>query len=109
MVDLRPPVEGAHDYVLRPHARWIAAFVGFRGHTGPLRVSRPPVQATTAAVAAVPASSHEPRMEPLAQHQLGPAIAGQLLQLYGAPPASDLGPGLGGKLWCDAPHHSISW
>jgi hypothetical protein len=108
MADLWAPMEGAHDYGPRPHARWIAASAGLRGHTGPLRVSRPPVQATAAAAAAVPASIPGPRMEPLAQRQLGSAVVGQLLQLYGAPPASYLGPGLGGGLRRDAPHHSIS-
>jgi hypothetical protein len=111
VADLRPPVAGAHDYVPRPRTRWTAAFASLRGHTGPLRVSWPPVRATVAAVAAavVLVSRPEPRMEPLAQCQLGPAVAGQLLQLHGAPPASYLGPGLGGELWCDAPHHSINW
>jgi hypothetical protein len=45
-------------------------------------------------------------MEPLTRRQLGPAVAGLLLQLHGAPPASYLGPGLGGGLRCDAPHHT---
>jgi hypothetical protein len=69
----------------------------------------PPVRATTAAAAAVPASRPGPRMEPLARRQLGPAVVDQPFQLHGAPPASYLGPGLGGGLRRDAPHHSISW
>jgi hypothetical protein len=107
VADLWPPVTGAHDYVPRTRVRWTAAFAGLRGHTGPLRVSRPPVRATAAA--AVPASRLRPRMEPLARRQLGPVVAGQLFQLHGAPPASYLGPRLGGRLRYDAPHHSISW
>jgi hypothetical protein len=75
--------------------------------TGPLRVSRPPFRA--AAAAAVLASCPGPRMEPLARCQLGPTVADQLFQLYGAPPASNLGRGLGGRLQRGAPHHSISW
>jgi hypothetical protein len=47
-------------------------------------------------------------MEPLARRQQGLAVAGQLFQLHGAPPASYLGLGLGGGLRRDAPHHSIS-
>jgi hypothetical protein len=62
-----------------------------------------------AAAAAVPASRPGPKMEPLARRQLGSAVADQLFQLHGAPPASYLDPGPGGGLWCDAPHHSISW
>jgi hypothetical protein len=77
VADLRPPVAGAHDYVPRPRARWTAAFAGLRGHTGPLRVSRPPVRATTTVV--VPAGRPGPRMEPLARRKLGLAVAGQLL------------------------------
>jgi hypothetical protein len=77
---LRPLVVGAHNYVPRSRARWTAASSGLRGHTGPLSVSRPPVQATAAAAAAaVPTSRPRPRMEPLARRQLGPAVAGQLL------------------------------
>jgi hypothetical protein len=76
------------------------------GHTGPLRVSRTSVRA--AAAADVPASRPGPRMKPLVRRQLGPAVVGQLFQLHGAPPASHLGPGLGGGLRRDAPHHSVS-
>jgi hypothetical protein len=86
VAELRPPVAGAHDYVLRPCARWTVASAGLRGLTGPLRVSRSPVQAT-ATTAAVPAGHPSPRMEPLARHRLGAAIADQLLQHHGAPPA----------------------
>jgi hypothetical protein len=75
--------------------------------TGPLRVSQPPFWA--AAATTVPASCPGPRMEPLARRQLGPTVADQLFQLYGAPPASNLGPGLGGRLQRGAPHHFISW
>jgi hypothetical protein len=32
-------------------------------------------------------ASPDPRMEPLARHKLGSAVAGQLLQHHGAPPA----------------------
>jgi hypothetical protein len=71
----RPPMAGAHDYVLRPCARWTAASVGLRGHIGPLCVSRPPVRATAAAAATVPAGRPGPRMEPLARRRLGPAVA----------------------------------
>jgi hypothetical protein len=84
MADLRPPVAGAHDYVPQPRVRWTAAFIGLRGHTGSLRVSRPPVWAITAA-AIVPAGRPDPRMEPLAQRKLGLAVAGQLLQHHGTP------------------------
>jgi hypothetical protein len=77
MADLRPPVAGAHDCVPQHRARWTAVSVGLRGHTGPLHVSQPPVQAA-AATAVVPAIHPGPRMEPLARHQLGPAVAGQL-------------------------------
>jgi hypothetical protein len=108
MADLLPPVAEAHDYVPRPRARWTVASTGLRGHTGTLRVSHPPVWAVAAA-AAVPASRLEPRMEPLAQRRLRPAVAGQLFQLHDSPPASYLGSGLGGGLQRDAPHHSISW
>jgi hypothetical protein len=86
MADLRPPVAGAHYYVPQPRARWTAAFVGLRGHTGPLRVSRPPVWATaTTTGAAIPARCPGTRMQPLARCQLGPAVAGQLFQLHDAP------------------------
>jgi hypothetical protein len=78
VADLRPPVVGAYDYVPRPRARWTVASAGLHGHTGPLRVSRQPVRATTAA-AIVPASRPGTRMEPLARRQLGPAVADQLL------------------------------
>jgi hypothetical protein len=87
VADLWPLVAGAHDYVPRPCARWIAMSTGLCGHTGPLRISRPPVGATVAAAAAaVPAGHPGPRMEPVARRRLGPAIAGQLLQHHGAPP-----------------------
>jgi hypothetical protein len=109
VANLRPPVVGAHDFVPWPRARWTAASVGLRGHTGPLRVSRPPVQATAAAAAAIPGSHPSPRMEPLTQHKLGLAIASQLFQHHGAPPASYLGLRLGGELQRDAPYQSISW
>jgi hypothetical protein len=98
MADLRSPVAGAHDYVPGPRARWTAASVGLRGHTGPLRVSRPPVRAAVITADVVPACCPGPRMEPLARRQLGSAVAGQLFQLHGAPPASYLRPGLGGGL-----------
>jgi hypothetical protein len=111
MADLQPTVAGAHDYVPRPRARWTAASAGIRVHTGPLRVSRPPVRAAAAAAAAVvvPASRPGPRMEPLSRCQLGLAVVGQLFQIRGAPPASYHDLGLGGGLRRDAPHHSISW
>jgi hypothetical protein len=108
MADLWPPMAGAHDYLPWPCARWIVASVSLRGFIGPLRVSRPPIQAT-AAVATVPAGRPSPRMEPLAHRKLGLLVAGQLLQHHGAPPTPYLGPELGGGLWHDAPHHSISW
>jgi hypothetical protein len=93
VADLWPLVAGAHDYVPRPCARWIATSTGLRGHTRPLRISRPPVGATVAAAAAtVPAGHPGPRMEPVAWRRLGPAIAGQLLQHHGAPPAPYLYP-----------------
>jgi hypothetical protein len=99
VVDLRPLVAGAHDYVPRPRARWTAASAGLHGHIEPLRVSRSLVRTTaTAAAAVVPASHPGPRMEPLARRKLGPAIAGQLLQHHGAPLTSYLGPVLGGGL-----------
>jgi hypothetical protein len=44
-----------------------------------------------------------------ARRRLGPAVAGQLLQHHGIPPALYLGPGLGGELRHDTPHHSASW
>jgi hypothetical protein len=109
MADLRSPVVGAHDYVPRPRARWIASSTGFRGYTRPLCVSHPLVRAAEAAASTIPASCPEPWMEPLARRQLGPAVAGQLFQLHGAPPASYLSLGLGGGLQHDAPHYSISW
>jgi hypothetical protein len=110
VTDLRPPVAGAHDYVPRLRARWTAASIGLRGHTRSLRVSQPPIWATaTATATVVPASRPGPRMEPLAQHELGPAVANQLFQHHGAPLAPFLDPGLGGELRRDAPHHSISW
>jgi hypothetical protein len=108
VADLRPPVVGAHDYIPRPRAAWTAASAGLCGHTEPLRISRPPVWATVAVVV-VPTFCLGPRMAPLARRQLGPAVAGQLFQLHGAPPTSYLSPGLGGGLRCDAPYHSISW
>jgi hypothetical protein len=89
---------GAHDYVPRPRARWTATSAGLCGHTGPLHVSRPPVQATAAAAAVVPAGRPGTSMEPLPRRKLGPIVAGQLLQHHGAPPAPYLGPGLGGGL-----------
>jgi hypothetical protein len=78
VADLRPPVVGTHDYVPRPRAHWTAASAGLRGHTGPLRVSRPPIRATAATVA-VPVGHPGPRMEPLTRRKLGPAVAGQLV------------------------------
>jgi hypothetical protein len=86
VANLRPPVAGAHDYAPRPHACWTAASAGLHGHTGPLRVSRPPVRATAVA-ATVPAGRTSPRMEPLARRRLRPAVACQLLQHNDAPPA----------------------
>jgi hypothetical protein len=109
VVDLRSLVTEAHDYVPRPRARCTAESTGLRGHTEPLGVSQPPVWATAIAAATVPTGRSGPRMEPLAQRQLGPAVASQLLQHHGAPPASHLGPGLGGGFRRDAPHHFISW
>jgi hypothetical protein len=53
-------------------------------------------------------NNKNPRMEPLAQRKLGPAVAGQLLRHHSAPLAPFLGLGLGGGLRRDAPHHSIS-
>jgi hypothetical protein len=65
LTDLWSSVAGAHDYVPQPRARRTAASAGLHGHTGPLRVSRPPVRATAAATAAiVPAGHPDPRMEP---------------------------------------------
>jgi hypothetical protein len=98
MADLRSPVAGAHNYVPRPRARWTAASSGLRVHTEPLRVSRPPIQATAAAAGAVPVGRPSPRMEPLARRRLGLAVAGQFLQHHDAPPTTYLGPGLGGGL-----------
>jgi hypothetical protein len=109
VANLRPPVAGAHDYIPRPCACWTAASAGLRGHTGPLRVSRPPIWDTAVAAAVVPAGRPGPRMEPLARCRLGPTVAGQLLQHHGVPPAPYLGPGLSGGLRRDAPHNSISW
>jgi hypothetical protein len=97
VADLRPHVAGAHDYVPRPRARWTVASVGLCGHTRPLRISQSPVRATAAA-AAIPTGRPGPRMEPLARRKLGPAVAGQLRQHHGAPPAPYLGLGLGGGL-----------
>jgi hypothetical protein len=67
VADLWPPMAGAHDYVPRHCAHWIAASVGLRGNTGPLRVSQPPIRAI--AVAAVPVGRPDPKMEPLARCQ----------------------------------------
>jgi hypothetical protein len=68
VADLRSLVARAHDYVPRPRARWTVASAGLRGHTGPLRISRPLVRAAAAvAAAAVSASRPGPKMEPLAQ------------------------------------------
>jgi hypothetical protein len=68
---------GAHDYVPWPHARWTAASTSLRDHTGPLRISRPPVWATAAAAPAVVPIGHPGlRMEPLARCKMGPAVAG---------------------------------
>jgi hypothetical protein len=108
MADLRPPMAGAHDYVPRPRAHWTAASAGLCGHIGPLHVSYPSVRATVA-TAVVPESRPRPRMEPLDRRRLGPAVTGQLFQLHGAPPASYLSLGLGGRLQRDAPHYSINW
>jgi hypothetical protein len=69
-------MEGAHDYVPWPYARWTAASAGLRGCTEPLRISWTPIRATAATVLA---SHPGPRLEPLAQRQLRPAVAGQLL------------------------------
>jgi hypothetical protein len=100
------PWQGHMTMYPRPRARWIAASAGLRGHTGPLRVSWPPVRATATVV--VPAGRPGPSMEPLARRRLGPTVAGQLLQHHVAPPAPYLSPGLGGGLRRDAPHHSVS-
>jgi hypothetical protein len=54
---------GAHDYVPPTHLRWTVASASLRGHTGPLRVSQPPVRATAAAPA-VPASRSGPGWNP---------------------------------------------
>jgi hypothetical protein len=101
-------VSGEHDYVPQPRECWTTASVGLCGHTGPLRISRPPVRATAAAATAVPADCPGPRMEPLSQRRLGPAVAGELLQYHGAPPAPYLSPELSGGLQRDASHHSVS-
>jgi hypothetical protein len=80
IADLWPPVAGAHDCVPWPCAHWTTVFACLRGHTGPLRVSQPLIQATVAAaVAVVPASHPSPRVELLARRKLGPAVTGQLL------------------------------
>jgi hypothetical protein len=86
MPDLRPPMTGAHDYVLQPRARWTTASACLCGHTRPQRLSRPTVRATAVA-AAVPAGCPGPRMELQARRKLGPAVADQLLQHHRAPPA----------------------
>jgi hypothetical protein len=40
---------------------------------------------------------------------LGPTVTQELLQHHGAPTTSYLDPGLGRRLWCFTPHHSINW
>jgi hypothetical protein len=110
MADLRPPVAGAHDRLPWPGAHRTVASACLHGHAGPLSVTRVPTR-PAAAAAALPAgrSRSLTRLEPLGRRGLGPAIAGPLLQHHGAPPISDFGPGLGGRLRCDAPYHSVSW
>jgi hypothetical protein len=97
MVDLRPPVAGAHDRLPRPGAHRTAASACLHGHVGPLSVCRVATRLTTSA-AALPAGHSLTRLEPLGWRGPGPAIAGPLLQHHGAPPTSDFGPGLGGRL-----------
>jgi hypothetical protein len=102
---------GAHYRLPRPSAHRTATSVGLHGHAGPLSVTRVPTQpaAGTAVVLPVGRSYFLTRLEPLGWHELGPAIAGPLLQHHGAPPTTDFGPGLGGRLRHDPPHHSVSW
>jgi hypothetical protein len=99
MADLRPPVTGAHDRLLQPGAHRTAASTGLHGHIGPLSVTRVPTW-LAAAAAALPTghSCSLTKLEPLGQCGLRPAIAGPLLQHHGAPPTSNFGPGLGGRL-----------
>jgi hypothetical protein len=87
-----------------------AASTGLHGHVGPLSVTRVPTQ-PAAVAAALPAgrSRSLTRLEPLGRRGLGPVIVGPLLQHHGAPPTSNFGPGLAGRLRRDAPHHSVSW
>jgi hypothetical protein len=78
VTDLQTPVAGAHDYVPWPRARCTTVSAGLRGHTGPLRISQPPVRAIAAAATVVLAGRPDPRMEPLARRKLGLAVADQL-------------------------------
>jgi hypothetical protein len=108
MADLRPPVVGAHDRLPRLGAHKTAPSTGFHGHSGPLSITRVPTRPAAAAAAALLAgrSRSLTKLEPLGQRGLGPAITNQLLQHHGAPPTSDFGLGLGGRLRHDAPHHT---
>jgi hypothetical protein len=88
----------------------IAASVGLHGHVGPLLVTRVPTRPAVAAAALLAGRSRSiTRLEPLGQHGLGPAIASPVLQHHDAPPTSDFGPRLGGRLRRNAPHHPVSW
>jgi hypothetical protein len=78
VTDLQTLVAGAHDYVPWPRARCTTVSASLRGHTGPLRISQPPVRAIAAAATAVLAGHPDPRMEPLAQRKLGSAVTDQL-------------------------------
>jgi hypothetical protein len=103
---------GAHDRLPRTGAHRTAAPACLHGHAGPLPVTRVPARpAAATATAALPAGRPRSptRLKPIGRRGLGPAIAGPLLQHHGAPPTSDFGLGLGGRLWRDAPYHSISW
>jgi hypothetical protein len=99
---------GAHDHLPRFYTRWTAASTGLHGHAGSLYDTWIPAQAVAVAVTADRPRSLT-RLEPLGWRRLGLAVAGQLLQHHGAPPTSYFGPGLGGRLRRDTPHHSISW
>jgi hypothetical protein len=106
MADLWPPVAGAHHCLPRPGVHMTAASACLHGHTRLLSVTRVPTRPSAAPAGR---SRSLTRLEPLGQRGLGPTIAGPLLQHHGAPPTSDFGPGLGGRLRRGAPHHSVSW
>jgi hypothetical protein len=106
----RRPVTETHDRLLRSCARWTASSVGLHGHIRPLPVTWIPTRPPAAVAAAVPVGRARSltRLEPLGRCELGLAVAGPLLQHQGAPPTSDIGPGLGGRFRSDAPHQSVS-